>query len=71
MQLSIEMLQSLDPMILLELKEYVESLDNEKLLNLAERISLQNKELGSTLHDYVSRYKITEILRLLNQIHIS
>jgi signal transduction histidine kinase/DNA-binding response OmpR family regulator len=71
LQLSIEMLQSLDPMILLELKEYVESLDNEKLLNLAERISLQNKELGSTLHDYVSNYKITEILRLLNQIHIS
>ncbi len=69
--LTAEMLKRLDDHVLLELKEYTENLDNVKLYELVERISLKNKELGNILHYYVSNFKITEIFRILKQIFIN
>ncbi|MBF0120848.1 MAG: response regulator [Desulfobacterales bacterium] len=66
--LTSKMLNNIDEETLFKLKEYVENLDHVKLTELVENISFQNKELSNVLYNYVSNYKITEILRVLKQL---
>ncbi|MDD1444405.1 response regulator, partial [Dolichospermum sp. ST_sed3] len=67
-RITVEMFKKLDEKLLLEIKEYIENLNNKKLLEIVERVSLHEKELSNVLYFYFSNYKVTEVYNVLKQI---
>jgi signal transduction histidine kinase/CheY-like chemotaxis protein len=67
-QLTIEMLRTIDANTLLKLKSHIENLDKAKLVELTTQISVQNKEIGKILHYYITGFRYTEIYRILNEL---
>ncbi len=66
--LNAQLLGTINKELLWELKKNIENLDRNKLVDLVEKISLENAEVGKTLSFYVSNYKTTEIFHILKEL---
>ncbi|OFX62165.1 MAG: hypothetical protein A2046_10065 [Bacteroidetes bacterium GWA2_30_7] len=63
--LNIEMFKKIDNDTLLNLKELIENLDRDKIIEQINNIKLQDNELGEILFNYINTFRYTEIYRIL------
>jgi len=66
--LTVEMMKTLDEPTLLELRQYIQNLNSEKLFEVIKRIALYDNELSMVLNTYISNLKYTELFRAINQV---
>ena len=65
--LTSDMIQTLEENTVSQLRHHLSNLDNEKLLELAQEIKVQNAELGQIIEHYISHYKLTELYKIINK----